>query len=211
MLKYIAYLAAAGKVDLASVMFSRVGHTHCALGALTAVLHSWVGTVLVSIGQFAKTVPSSEIKFSDCWQQQCDIVTSFVMSKTSSSPLTFILKIWTSFQFFLHENPLAEFRLAVYVAPRKVLYMLHRIGIRSWIGPHCQIRVEYIDSVRDWKKWLLVCKGHYFQFQISFWIFLTWLSKVRKCAGDFLRWIERWQHWLALFHCCAQAQKLEQH
>ena len=88
MLKYIAYLAAAGKVDLASVMFSRVGHTHCALGALTAILHSWVGTVLVSIGQFAKTVASSEIRYSDCWQQQCDIVTSFVMSKTSSSPLT---------------------------------------------------------------------------------------------------------------------------
>ncbi len=33
--------------------------------------------------------------------------------------------------------------------------MLDRINVRSWIGPHCEIQVNYLDSVRDWKSWCL--------------------------------------------------------
>lgn len=38
---------------------------------------------------------------------------------------------------------------------RKIRYMLDRINVRSWIGPHCEIQVNYLDSVRDWKSWCL--------------------------------------------------------
>ena len=32
-------------------------------------------------------------------------------------------------------------------------YMLQTLGLSCWLGKDCQIKVSYIDSVRDWKTW----------------------------------------------------------
>ena len=37
------------------------------------------------------------------------------------------------------------------IRPRKLTWLMGKIGIRSWIGESCQVKVSYIDSVRDWK------------------------------------------------------------
>eukprot|EP00435_Cladocopium_sp_Y103_P022346 s1099_g5.t1 len=34
---------------------------------------------------------------------------------------------------------------------RKLTWLMGKIGIRNWIGESCQVKVTYIDSVRDWK------------------------------------------------------------
>ena len=39
--------------------------------------------------------------------------------------------------------------------PRKIEHILHRIGVRQWIGEKAKIRVQYINGIRDWKKWFL--------------------------------------------------------
>ena len=36
---------------------------------------------------------------------------------------------------------------------RKMEYMLQTLGLSCWLGKDCQIKVSYIDSVRDWKTW----------------------------------------------------------
>ena len=43
--------------------------------------------------------------------------------------------------------------------PRKVRHMLDKIGVRAWIGPECEIRVQFLDGIRDWKGWCLNCSG----------------------------------------------------
>jgi len=44
---------------------------------------------------------------------------------------------------------------------RKLEWLLNKIGIRSWIGPHCHIKVEYIDSIRPFKEWLQAAPCNY--------------------------------------------------
>ena len=42
--------------------------------------------------------------------------------------------------------------------PRKLKSILSRIQIQKWIGNKAKIRVEWVDSCRDWSGWPLVCE-----------------------------------------------------
>lgn len=38
--------------------------------------------------------------------------------------------------------------------PRKLEWLMGQIGIAAWIGPHCKVKVTFLDGIRDWKGWL---------------------------------------------------------
>lgn len=197
-LKWACYMVAAGKLDLCSALFSRVGHTHGSLGVWDCTLWVWFRELFPRVFQtiwmesFDSALSSSENCFGwfllqlrstlwdlgdsheilrhtgrwgwPCWDSllatRCIawLLQTDVRKDMKQFVYPFLCNIW-SFQLNVAVSEHCPFL-------RKVHYMLHRIGIRSWVGDQCQIKVEYIDSVRDWKGWFLA-SNHWISFLVG--------------------------------------------
>ena len=163
-------------------------------------------------GQFAQTAPSSEIKCLACYQRPWDTVTSYVMSKTWWSPLAVSCKPEPHSSIVLAFEPLqiAEVQTCCIICSKEdPLYasshwntQLDRASLPNQSGVHWFC--SWLEEMVPWVQKPLLPDFFLTNDRLS----LRFENLPVTFSGGL---IERWQHWFALFHCLAKAQKLERH
>lgn len=99
------------------------------------------------------------MRYVDILCDELDVVERLGCLSRHSSPNAQIVSsefsVWIFKTFTWHSmfNSQSIF-LTMNLTPRKLQWLLDKIGIRGWIGPHCHVKVEYVDAIRSFKPWL---------------------------------------------------------